>query len=219
MNQDPETTDVQPETGTVPPTTAGASTPSTQQGGENWEERFKGLQRIYQKKQGEEVELRAKIDTLQASSEESKQSETALMKQLEDLKKLSEQASAELDNLNKELETQKFIGQRTHLIMSEFPELARFEAEGLLPSADTEDDMRAKFAKFRDTIKASVDSGVQERMVGVAPAGGAGGGTTPTRTKVDVYAEITRLAGRRDPESRVKYDALIKEWDALNKQE
>jgi hypothetical protein len=182
---------------------------------EDYEKRFKGLQKLFDRQQKKVAELEEERDSLlearETLSQGDKQKQAALDK-----------AKVDLDLLNKEKETlslklssQEATAKRTNLILSEFSDLAAFEAQGLLPAAATEEEMREKFTKFRDALGKTIDKNVQDRVQGTGP--GPTGPTEPPagRTKEQIYAELTRLAGSRSPEDRKKYDELVAEWDKL----
>ena len=194
-------------------------TPPAQQVDTNWEDRFKGLQRTYAKAQKKLETLEEEKDDLLEETETSKQSALEKEAKLKELQDAQDKAQADLDRLTGELTTQEAKNKRANLILADFPDLARFEADGLLPTADTDEELIEKFTKFRDTLKSSISSGVEQQIVGASPADAGSTATTPVRTKQEIYARLTALAGRRTPEQDAEYTTLMDEWDELNKLE
>jgi chromosome segregation ATPase len=194
---DPQETPVQPET--------------------NWEDRFKGLQRTFQKTQKKLEELEEKEGTLLEEVETTKQSERQRQAALDALQAEKDKAQAELDRVNGELATQETKILRSQVIMRDFPDLSEFEVNGLLPQADNEEDMVEKFTKFRSSVQSLVKVSVEKQVTGSSPSETVPSDKTPTRTKAEIYTQLQNLAGRRDPDSRVKYKELLDEWDELNK--
>lgn len=184
----------------------------------DWEGRYKGLQRTFDRTKKELDDLREKQEDLLEESETSKQTERDTKALLEKLQKDMDDKQAEFDSLTGELATHKAKGERADLIMSDFSDLASFEARGLLPQAETVEEMKEKFEAFRDALKDTVQAGVQEKVTGAGPAS-TGGGQTPTRSKEQIYARLQQLAGTRDAKERQEYDALLAEWDSAVSEE
>lgn len=112
----------------------------------------------------------------------------------------------------------RIAGERMRLIMNKYPELASFEAKGLLPPAESLEALEPKLEEFRTTLGSTIDGSVRDKIKGAAPVGGGNAKVAP-RSKETIYAELHHLAGRSDPESRAKYDLLIKEWDEVQAKE
>jgi predicted nuclease with TOPRIM domain len=197
--------------------TTPATTTAPAQPDEDYESRFKGLQRSYNKLQKKHSELTASLEQTSEQREEALMSQSELEKQLKKLQEDMDSLDKEKANLAGQLASQEVNVKRSTLIMSEFSDLARFEAQGLLPPAEDEEKMRELFALFRDTLGSSVDSAVDKKMVGVT-AKASGNVGTPMRTKEQVYRELTNLSGARSDEDRKAYRQLIEEWDVLNKE-
>lgn len=185
---------------------------------ENYEARFKGLQKTFDRKQKELAKVQAQLDEMLEQSETAKQSEREKQIQLDALKKAQDDAKAELDRLTGELATQEARNARANLIMSDYPDLAKFEASGLLPPAETEEEMNEKFLAFREALKSTVAANVEQKMVGTSPTDAGSTSTKPVRTKEQIYTRLTQLAGARSDKDRHEYDSLLAEWDELQKQ-
>lgn len=154
--------------------TAGSSA-STFEGktAEEWAKSYKGLQGAYQKLQNE---TKTQVDTLntqladaQTQIESLKQGGTSKDDQLtvlqtEVAKKQEELTKLQTDKANADQQL-----QRKNLVMQEFPELASWEAQGLLPSADSDDALREQLEKFRGTLAGQVGAGVKQTLKGASP--------------------------------------------------
>ncbi len=199
----------------VPPLPPGI--PPAQQE-EDWEKRFKGLQRVYDKAQNSLTDLQSEHATTLEGQEALKQAQRQAQAELEKAQASLDALIKEKDTLASQLTSESAKAKRAVLILSEFSDLAAFEAAGMLPAATTEEEMRTKFTKFREVYAGSVNKTVQDRLKGSSPGPTAPTTPTPTRSKEEVYAELNRLAGSRKPEDRAKREALMAEWDEINKQ-
>lgn len=182
----------------------------------NWEDRFKGLQRTFDKAQKKLTALQEKEETLQEEAETTKQAERDKQTALEALQKEQATTKAELDRLTGELATQEASGLRAQVIMKDFSDLAQFEVDGLLPEAETEEEMVKKFTAFRASVQKLIKANVEQQIVGTAPTDSGTTVTTPVRTKAEIYAQLQALAGNRDPDKRAEYKQLLAEWDEAN---
>ena len=201
---------VQPATTTVQPVIAPQ--------GEDYEKRFKGLQKLFDTQ-------RKELETLQLEHSTSVEGREALLQQQKQAQAQLDATKAQLSALTTEKETllaqvkiHETQALRSKLILADFTDLAAFEARGLLPPADTEEEMKSKFTAFREALGTTVSQTIKEKLQGASPAATSPTTPNPTRSKEEVYAELTRLAGSRKPEDRAKRDALTVEWDELNKQ-
>lgn len=200
----------------VPASTGTVTVPPVQQE-EDWEKRFKGLQKLFDKQQKSLADLQSEHATTVEGQEAMKQAERTAQTELEKTKASLDALTKERESLSTQLTTETAKAKRATLILAEFPDLAAFEAAGLLPAATTEEEMRTKFAKFREVYSGSVSKTVTEKLKGSSPAPTGPTTTTTTRSKEEVYAELSRLAGSRKPEDRAKREQLVAEWDELNK--
>ena len=188
-------------------------TETVQQDDENWQERYKGMQRAFNKKSEELDNLAEKFENLMEESETSKATEGELQKQLQDIQKQMDERQQELDQMTGQIAAQEAKQKRTNLILSEFPDLAPFEAKGLLPDVP-DDQMKDKFNEFREVFQSRVEDDVKKQVVGASAAETGGDGTHKvTRSKEQIYGELMRLAGSTNPEDRARREALVAEWD------
>lgn len=200
---------VEPTTTVVPPVTAPQ--------GEDYEKRFKGLQKLYdtQRKELEALQLEhtTTIEGREALLQQQKQAQT----QLDATKAQLTTLTTEKEALAAKVKIHETQALRSKLILSDYADLAAFEAKGLLPPAETEEEMKTKFTAFREALGTTVSQTVKEKLQGASPASTSPTTPNPARSKETVYAEMLRLAGSRKPEDRAKMEALTVEWDELNK--
>lgn len=204
---DPEVEDPEKETKTTDP----------DQPDDDYEARFKGLQRTFDRRQKEYTTLQDKHDSLLEATETGKQDAREKQTELDALQKETDVAKADLDRVTGELATQETKGKRATLIMSQFSDLAQFEASGLLPQADTEEEMIEKFTAFREALNSTVQANVEQQIVGTSPGETGTTATVPVRDANQIYARLQQLAGSRIPKERAEYDALVIEWDEIQK--
>jgi chromosome segregation ATPase len=197
----------------VPGTPPPAPT-STQQTGEDYEKRFKGLQRAYDALQKKLDEATRERDDLSTARETLTQDQKQVVDRLAKLESDLNSIKAERDGLQTQLGTHEAQLKRTRLIMSEYSDLAPFEAQGLLPYAETEEAQKELFEKFRTTIQTSVDAGVKQKVQGTGPSP-TSPQSPPKRSAEQIYTRLTQLAGKTDDQSRQEYKVLIAEWDKL----
>lgn len=197
---------------TDPPKSDPASNPQPS----DWEKRYKGLQQAYERLQKKFEQLTLTHEQVVSELEEVRQTITTHSNE----KKILTDALTKLEATKKDLEGQvashAIDRERTKLIMSEYSDLAGFEADGLLPTAATIEELKPKLEAFRGRVKGISSAEALEKLRGTPPTGG-GGNPPPARSKETVYAELTRLAGSRDPKDREQYDKLMNEWLDLNK--
>ena len=213
---DPETPPVEPTPVETPPLEpAGTEDPGTVQPHEDWERRFKGMQTAYNKQQTQLAEQSAdyektlgEVEELRAQAQSFEGEKEGLQAQLTELDTMK-------GDLESQINTHSLQADRSKLIMEEFMDLAPFEAKGLLPSAENVEEMKERFENFRQAFNTTVDQTMKNRMTGMSTAPSSNVPPQP-RTKETVYAEITRLAGRKTPEEQAQYDALMQEWLILN---
>lgn len=196
--------------------TVTVSAPPAAPQGENWERRFNGLNTAYQKLQKKYEALEAEHNSVLAEKEAMLQDGKGVKSQLEKLQADIQALTSEKESLSGQITSLQSQKERVSLVMSEFTDLAPFEAKGLLPPASTPEEMRQKFAEFRDALSSTVQQSVKDKAQGSGPVAGGGGGQPPILSKEQIYRELTQLAGARSPEDRARYEDLVKAWDKLN---
>lgn len=202
-------------TETVPPATVSAppASPDT-----DWQKAYKGLQSNYDKRVAEIANLQAEVDTLNATIESQKQELRQATTEKDQIATKHVEATETISNLESKANVAEQQNQRYKLIMSEFNDLAQFEAKGLLPQAQNEEEMRSKFGEFRETLGETVQASTDEKLKGIGP-----GSTEPKEPEPDnpdqIYNRMSALAGTKDPEERREYEILSRKWLEIQENE
>jgi len=127
----------------------------------DWEARFKGLQPKYQQlKQAYETDKQAWEGERLKLMGQIAELETGLKSAQSDLEVLQEENKTwetEKADLQSQLDGMMKRIERTNLIMSEFPDLARFEAKGLIPQDKEGDELVAALTEMRTLITGSAE--------------------------------------------------------------
>ena len=204
-----------PSSGEPPVEPPATTTPPTSEKKTDWEAAYKGLQRNYDKLQKQFTELQGKYDQLTEESEGTKQSHKLLGTEKESIMAQNVALTKQIASLQDSETSRTLERDRYSLVLTDFPDLAAFEAKGLLPTGNNVDELREKFTKFREALGKTGDDKVKDALKGAGP-GDVGDQTGKKRSKDQVYDELVAAAGKKDPEGRKKYDALMEEWIALN---
>jgi chromosome segregation ATPase len=207
---------IPPVVANEPVVTPPAPVPAAQP--EDYEKRFKGLQKLFDKQHSELENLQNEHTTSLEGREAILQAQKQAQTQLDQTKVQLTALQTEKETLAAQVKIHETQALRSKLILSDYVDLAAFEARGLLPQASTEEEMKSKFTAFREALGATVSLTVTQKLQGASPAVTGVTIPNPARSKEQVYAELNRLAGSRKPEDRAKRDELVAEWDALNKQ-
>lgn len=183
----------------------------------DYEAAYKGLQRNYDRLQKRLDELQAKYDGLVEEHEALKISNKNDANSSQNLKTEIVTKDSEIERLKKELQRAEKKSNRSKLVLSEFPDLAQFEGEGLLPDADDDDALRELLTKFKSTLEQQVGKNVTDKVKGAGP------GTGPKKdagelNEDQIYDRLTSLAGTTDPTLKLEYDNLLQKWHALREQ-
>lgn len=204
-HEEPQTT---PTTVATPEPTPQPSTPPQS---EDWETRYKGLQKTVAKKDEAITELQKKLETLTANLEELRVTHgtTEQQKQLveqsrQTLEKQLAEVKAERDNATKTLREQA-------IIMTEFPQLAKLSK--YIPPATTEEDFRKNAAAFAEDMSKAVSTGVKDAMTGATPPQK---GAEPMANEAEedrLWTKVTSLAGI--PGKEAEYEEARAKWVKL----
>jgi chromosome segregation ATPase len=183
--------------------------------GQDWESAYKGLQRKYDKLFDEHNQLLGTENELNASIEELKQQVRTATTEKDQISIKNVEASEKIEGLQSQVNAFNATIERQKLIMSDYQDLAPFEAKGLLPSAQTEEEMRSVFDSFRETLGSQVQTATDEKVKGIGT-----GKTEPKEPKPldadQIYNEMQSLAGTNDPEKRRRFEQLQSQWMDLN---
>jgi DNA repair exonuclease SbcCD ATPase subunit len=207
-----------------PPDDKGQGTPRQQQSNDDWEARYKGLQRATEEKrlaaEKERNDLQQQLDDLRTQLEGA----SSDAKSLEGSKsELQEQ----VDKLNKQLavsetEQQKLAGElsRQKVIMDDFPELQSMA--DFLPKSDDIDSFRETATQFAERLKAQTEAAVKNALRGATPTPrGANEGQVPGQSELDTaYEKVMSLAGMpgKEQEYRTAYDLYVQLTDLQTQQ-
>jgi hypothetical protein len=129
------------------------------------EKSYIGLQQTLQTKSDELKALNDQFTELQKQFSGTTTQLTALKTEKETIAATLEEKEISLDAATTE-------ARRSKMILKEFPDLAAFEAKGLLPATgpdDAEDKLKELFGSFRDTMKTLTGKQADEITSGGAP--------------------------------------------------
>jgi hypothetical protein len=185
-------------------------------GGTNWESSYKGLQKTYDKLFAEHQALVAthestvgELEALKADKRQGDSNATSLHQQIVS-------KDTEIERLTKEVTANAKKAGRSALIIAEFSDLSSFEGEGLLPDAETDEELKTKLTKFRETIGKTVGTEVDKKIRGSGPPP-VGKQPPPTLDADEIYERLVALAGSQDPQELAEYQKLLKQWHDLQK--
>ena len=180
----------------------------------DWQASYKGLQTLYNK-------LKKSYDDLEAKYAQTVQSSEEVTLKAGDKDKMLKTLNDELASLKeqvKTLEGEKLKSDtkasRAQLIMAEYPELSEFEADGLLPRADTEEELKTAFAKFRDKLSKQALRVEKEKTKGAPPddTDMSDKGTGTSENEDHVWEQMMKHAGSNPEEFakwQAKYDEIL----------
>jgi hypothetical protein len=183
----------------------------------DWEAAYKGLQATYNKLQTSSAkavtDLQNRIKALEIEGETSnatilkhesaiaiKDHEIAtLTKSIGDEKAVTSKTSKELT--------------RSRMILKEFADLSPFEADGILPEAETEDDLRLKLTNFRKVLSKATKTTELEKIEGAGPKSPPPSKTDggPAETEDLIWQKLSEFAGH----DMAKYNEWLAKWDAV----
>lgn len=130
----------------------------------NWEESYKGLQKVVAKKDAEIVKVTSRLDTLTQQFEEvkntsqlSSQDKTKIEKELGEIKKEAASLKSERDELGTKL-------SRSEVIMKDFSDLSPL-AE-YIPEGKTEEEFRENAKKFQTDLTGFTKTAVETTIEG-----------------------------------------------------
>jgi len=206
---EPAATEVTPKANVAPP----KDNPDT-----DWKKAYKGLQRNYDKIVADSASLQSENENLNAQLQEQKQLVRSLTTEKDQVTSKNVEATETISGLEAQVNTTKAQNERSQLIMSEFMDLAQFEAKGLLPEAQTDEEMRSKFGDFREALGTTAQELTDEKLKGMGT--GTVDPQTPEPLDSDgIYNRMSALAGTRDPEKRAEYEQLSRKWLELQDSE
>jgi len=174
--------------------------------------RYQGLQGTLAKEQTAKQTAQQEAEAVRQQLAAEAQAKASLEAQISELSAFKQKAEPELT-----VKEQKLV--RLNLLINEFPGLAEFEKESLLPVGSTEEELRTKFTAFQTKISGLRQQQDKQFRAGSVPEGS----TTPTGQAgtslpegVSVIAAMEREAWDLAFHGKQKeYDAKRAEIDAL----
>lgn len=216
----PEVTPEEPKGGTGGPS-AGSSVVDGKNINE-WVKSYKGLQTSYlslQTKLNNEIaDLNAKLEAANAKIEELGLGTKGKETEMTALQARLAAQSQELATLKSDHSALESTVARKNLVMSEFPELASFEAKGLLPTAEDEEKMKAAFGTFRETLAATAGASVADFISGASPAAKRevkDQAKTGVEDRQYLLDQMIATAGR-DPKAYQEWQRKLDEFDVAH---
>jgi chromosome segregation ATPase len=180
----------------------------------DWQASYKGLQTLYNKLKRSYEDLEAKYAQAVQSSEEVTLKAGDREKSLKGLNDELTSLKQQIQTLEGEKAKSDTRATRAQLIMSKFSELSEFEADGLLPNADTPEELEVAFGKFRDKLNKQALRTEKEKTKGAPPddtdMGDKGTGTAETEDYI--WQKMMEYSGRDSAEFQkwqAKYDELL----------
>lgn len=221
-----------PETGTTPEvisedpkgSTGSPSTTSSVVDGKTaveWKKSYAGLQGAYQKLQetttAEIAGLNAKLSDAGVKIEELGQGAVGKDTEVSALQKQLADRSQELATLKNEHGSLSSQLARQRLILEEYPDLAQWEAKGLLPTASDPEALKSALGAFRETLKNQVGATVATELSGSSPSGkretDPSKKTGVTEDRQYILDQMISSAGR-DPKSYNEWQKKLDDFDA-----
>jgi DNA repair exonuclease SbcCD ATPase subunit len=203
--------------GSVTPTPSATDltpTPTANNGGEDWEKKFKGLQPVIQKFSDSNKKLDEDLKLEKDQHNELKTKYAILEDQMRKLQEEFDSSKESVENSSKSLTAKDLEIQRLKLLINEFPELARFERSDVLPKANSVEELKTKYQGFKDAMGDLTKVNAQQMFNNSAPPSGGGGSNGGTALTIEqLQDQLNSLAGI--PDKRAEYLKLRDQFDAL----
>lgn len=196
-----------------PPNNSGPITPNapTPDAG-SWESKYKGLQAVVEKKERERANAEADKLRISTELEDLKIKTQALQIEFDKLQGLYSAEAENSKTANTNLSQKQLEIGRLKLIVDDFPDLSSFEKSGVLPVANTVDELREKLTNFRIALKGAVGSNVKDLLAGSSPP--SNDGQSPNDlTEDQIYSQLNILS--KDNKRKAEYMILREKWDKI----
>lgn len=182
-----------------------------------WAETYKGLQRTFNDLKETSDQQKTTIATLEGDLKAAK----AFEGQVDTLQNTVDQANQKLQAETTAKGKTELELARAKLIINDFPDLAKWEADNLLPTADTPEELKARFEKFQSNLGKKVDTGVEEALSGASPESvitptKEGDETAEGETEDSLWEQLVTISktkpfdSLKHAETQKKYDAIVK---------
>jgi hypothetical protein len=210
-----------PTPGAPAPAGGTGGTGGAPSGGTDWEGSYKGLQTTYNKLK--ETSDKSILDTTQklteakAALEEAKLGHTTKDSQMAALTKQVTDLNNQMIALQGGKATIEGDLARAKLIMNDFPELAKWEAKGLIAKGKDEAESKQLLTQFRETLAGQLGVDLKNLMSGATPPGsgntdlGNQGGNAGDESEDFVWKKLMETMGR-NPKEAAQWQA---KWDAI----
>jgi chromosome segregation ATPase len=137
----------------------------------DWQASYKGLQTAYNKQQASLAALQAKFDELNEKYAEVDQAGKLYSAEKQTLQGQIAEMQSAVNALTAEKARVEGTLARQKLVMSDYPDLAQFEAAGLTPQAESLEELKAKMEQFRVLLKNQSAADMSRVMAGAVPSG------------------------------------------------
>jgi hypothetical protein len=208
----PEITDPNTD-GNLDENTGDGDTSGGNPGTTDWEAAYKGLQKTLATSQTQVETLKGERDTAITELTQLKTRATEFETGNADLTTQVETLTTQVTDLTGLSDNSAAALERSKLIISDYPDLATFEADGLLPTADDMDALKVKLDAFKEKVSKTVQSGVSETLSGATlPDGDDSDGSEDDLSKLNADQLYDRMMQTDDSAelSRLQnlYDAI-----------
>lgn len=160
---------------------------------------IKGLNRVISKKDEEIAALKAKVEELESKLADV----SAKASQLDEVAKKAEEYEQTLRQREREI-------KRKNLVLSKFPELAKLEANGLLPDAGDDEELEQKLASMHKTVLELAKSTAAQALQGVSHdvSGGTSDENIP-QSEEELIEAAMQAAVKGDTKTYERYMELL----------
>jgi chromosome segregation ATPase len=163
-------------------------------GGDDWEARYKGLQKVASKKDATIADMQGKLDKLTSDLEEMRASSSGTQAQRDDLARSKDDLQKQLTTLQAERDRMATSLARQAIIIDEFPTLVKLSK--FIPESQTDDEFRGKAKELQEELQAAVNAAVKQTMTGASPAQPKSKQAMVTDAEEDqLWRTVTSLAG------------------------
>ena len=166
-----------------------------QKSAEEWKSRFTGIQGTYQREQKKWTDSKEKVTDLEGQISALSAERDTLSGQVEELTPVKVQVV----ELQAKYDRQK-------LIASEFPDLLKFESDGLLPIDTDAEVLKPKLESFREHIKVTNESALKDELEGGVPPKPKG---DPPEGPKETYASAMKAYAENDMK---EYNRLMDQY-------
>jgi len=179
---------------------------------EDYEARYKGLQKVMAKKDQQLVDLQARLDTLATQMEELRPQVDQSSRQARELEESKGSLEKELEKAKAEAQMAKQRLAQSTIIMKEFPQLN--ELTEYIPQSDDEDVFRESAKALDAKVKMIVDAQIKRLMAGATAPQPSGKQSIESSAEADrLWDELMRVAGV--PGKEREYADLNSKWIKL----